>query len=119
MRFTDWISAKETSSGTCDQQQADQTAINDERPRREVLQDAQQSPDRKKGRHRSRDDANREHRPGMGIKVDLVELPEFLAPGERNRRQAKQEGETRGLHALEAQEECGGERGAGAGHARD
>ena len=33
----------------------------------------------------------------MGIEMDPIELPEFLATGERDRRQAKQEGERKGF----------------------
>ena len=50
----------------------------------------------------------------MGIDVDLVEFPKFLASGERDGWQAQQEGEAGSLHTLEAKEESRGERGTGA-----
>ena len=82
---------EEASSGTDEQQQTDQTAINDERPGRELFQDAKQPPDREKSRDRPRGKTDREHGPAMGIEVDLVEFPKFLASGERDGWQAQQE----------------------------
>ena len=47
----------------------------------------------------------------MGIEVDLVKFPKFLAAGERDGWQAEQKREAGRFHTLETQEESRGERG--------
>src|SRR5271165_7420553 len=52
---------------TGEQHGADQGPIDGKRPGRKILQDAEQTPDRDKGRKARDDEPDAEHRPAMGI----------------------------------------------------
>ena len=55
----------------------------------------------------------------MGVEVGLVQLPQFLEAGERDRGQPEQEREARRFVALEAEPERRRQGRAGARHARE
>src|SRR5580704_4113657 len=98
---------------------AEQEAIDHERPAREVFENAHQAPDREEGRDRGDDNADEQHAPAVSAEMNLVQLVKLLESGKRNGRQTEQKRQPRRFGALEAEHQACGQGRARARHAGD
>ncbi len=83
--------------------EAEDEAIDHERPTGEAFEHAHQAPDRHECRNGSNHEADDQHRPGVMIEIEMVQFPQFLEPGQGDRGQTQQEREARRFIPLEAE----------------
>src|SRR5678816_636023 len=90
-------SSKNSRRCACEDDEAEDEAIDHERPAGEAFKHAHQAPDPDECRDGGNREADNQNRPGMKVEMKMVQLPQFLEAGQGDRRQTQQKREARGL----------------------